>query len=97
MKFNTVHIENWFSTDIPEKWEFEIEDDLITFYNAVNPKGVLQVSCYTIEEFVAKKDEFVMQHLNNVIKQFEIIIDTFTKKIIESPYLYLCFINWYNC
>jgi len=44
MKFNTINFEDWFSTDIPEKWEFEEENDLITFFNTVNPKGSCSIS-----------------------------------------------------
>ncbi|MFC0187251.1 DUF3805 domain-containing protein [Fictibacillus aquaticus] len=85
MKFNTIVFEDWFEIDLPEKWELEEEEDLLTFYDTVDGRGALQISCFNIVEQRAA-DEIAMEHLNDVIEQFEININRNTKKIIETPY-----------
>ena len=85
MKFNTINFEDWFSTDLPNKWEFVVEGDCITFYNTINPKGVFQVSCYIMEDVGTEDDEIAMEHLDSFINQFEINIDIYTKKILQTP------------
>ncbi|MDP4147217.1 MAG: hypothetical protein Q8936_22530 [Bacillota bacterium] len=66
----------WFTLFLSEDWMVEQEEDLLNVYSKVNPKGVLQFSFYKkSKNNQCKNDELALQHLNNFISQFNIIID----------------------
>lgn len=81
---NIYRFGDWFSITLPNKWEFEFEEEILNIYSIVNPKGVLQISFYRNHNNDALED-IAKNKLDNFIQQFLIEINNNTYKIIETP------------
>lgn len=80
-----ITFENWFTLALPETWEYQTEDDLITICKSHNGNGVIQISGFYRTDRKEPLQDTAEYHLNHFINQFNVKIEDYSYKIMDLP------------
>jgi hypothetical protein len=77
--------DGWFSINIPEEWEYSVDEDLLTIYSKENAQGVIQISFFHRKMGKESIRSIAEKHLNKFLTQYNVSTDINDCKVIESP------------
>jgi hypothetical protein len=79
------NLNGWFIMFLPKDWTVEKDEELVTVYSEINPKGVVQFSLFKRDDInQCNNDELAQHHLKNFISQFNVNIDENSNMVLET-------------
>jgi hypothetical protein len=80
--YKQFNFDGWITLELPETWKYEQDEDVISVYSSINPKGALQISFYNVDVDLGR-EELAEDFLQKFIDKYTIDVELNTKMILE--------------